>query len=191
VIDVQGLRVVAPADPRCDMGELTSPALAIDDLVVMGDAVVNRLEPEGIATLRSALDSRTRPRGRARLMAAGGLIRVGSRSPMETRTRLMFHRAGFPEPELNAEVLDCHGGWLLDGDFFWRRQRVIGEYQGADHASRKRRSADSMRSGLATDEDYQVIEIYAEDVYGRARRCTLLRRFARAMDIDPATLTIE
>jgi hypothetical protein len=191
VIDVQGLRVVAPADTRCDMGELTSPALAIDDLVVMGDAVVNRLEPEGIATLRSALDSRTRPRGRARLMAAGGLIRVGSRSPMETRTRLMFHRAGFPEPELNAEVLDCHGGWLLDGDFVWRRQRVIGEYQGADHASRKRRSADSMRSGLATDEDYQVIEIYAEDVYGRARRCTLLRRFARAMDIDPATLTIE
>ena len=101
---MQGLRVVAPADTWCDMGELTSPALAIDDLVVMGDAVVNRLEPEGIATLRSALDSRTRPRGRARLMAAGGLIRVGSRSPMETRTRLMFHRAGFPEPELNAEV---------------------------------------------------------------------------------------
>ena len=28
VIDVQGLRVVAPADTWCDMGELTSPALA-------------------------------------------------------------------------------------------------------------------------------------------------------------------
>ena len=36
VIDVQGLRVVAPADTWCDMGELTSPALAIDDLVVIG-----------------------------------------------------------------------------------------------------------------------------------------------------------
>ena len=110
---------------------------------------------------------------------------------METGTRLLFNRAGFPEPELNADVFDAHGGWLLEGDLVWRRHRVIGEYQGADHASRKRRSADSVRTGLAGDEDQTVIEIFAEDVFGRARRCTLLRRFARAMDLDPATLRIE
>ena len=123
-------------------------------------------------------------------MEAGALVRVGSRSPMETRSRLMFHRAGFPEPQLNSDVFDAHGGWLLEGDLVWHQHRVIGEYQGADHADRKRRSADSFRIGLAEDEDYTVIEIFAEDVFRPARRCTLLHRFARAMDLDPATLTI-
>ena len=103
----------------------------------------------------------------------------------------MFHRAGFPEPELNAPVRDAHGGWLLEGDFVWRRQRVIGEYQGADHGSRKRRSADSSRATTAEDNDYHVFEIFAEDVFGGARRRACLLRFARALDIDPEQLVIQ
>jgi hypothetical protein len=188
VMDVDGLRVVGLVDTWCDLGELSAGEMGVDDLVVVGDVVVNRLEPGGHAALRAALDARTRPRGKARLTEALFLVRVGSRSPMETRSRLMFGRAGFPEPALNAAVYDANGGWLLEGDLVWHQHRVIGEYQGADHASRKRRSADSFRIGLAGDEDYTVIEIYAEDIYGRARRRTLLRRFARAMKLDPTTL---
>ena len=103
----------------------------------------------------------------------------------------MFHRAGFPAPELNAPVRDAHGGWLLDGDLVWRRHRVIGEYQGADHASIKRRSADSSRVTAAEAEDYRVLEIYAEDVYRGARRRACLTRFARTMGLDLADLRIE
>ena len=191
VLDLDGLRVVGLADTWCDLGELPAGELGVDDLVVVGDVVVNRLEPGGHAALHAALEARNRPRGKARLTEALSLVRVGSRSPMETRSRLMFHRAGFPEPALNSDVFDAHGGWLLEGDLVWHLQRVIGEYQGADHSSRERRSADSSRTGLAGDERYTVIEIYAEDVYGTARRRTLLRRFARAMTLDPATLHIE
>jgi len=191
VIDVDGLRVVDLADTWCDLGELPAGVFGVDDLVVVGDVVVNRLKPGGHAALRAALEARNRPRGKARLSEALSLVRVGSRSPMETRSRLMFHRAGFPEPALNSAVYDSNGGWLLEGDLVWHGHRVIGEYQGADHATRKRRSADSARTGLAGDEDYTVIEIYAEDVYGGARRRTLLRRFARAMALDIATLRIE
>lgn len=191
VIDVGGLRVVGLADTWCDLAELPAGVFGVDDLVVVGDVIVNRLEPGGRAALRVALDARTRPRGKARLTEALSLVRVGSRSPMETRSRLMFHRAAFPEPALNADVFDTHGGWLLEGDLVWHQHRVIGEYQGADHASRKRRSADSARTGLAGDEDHTIIEIYAEDVYGRARRRSLLHRFARAMELDPATLQID
>lgn len=190
VVDLDGLRVVGLADTWCDLAELSPDDMGVDDLVIVGDVIANRLEPGGPAALRAALEARVRPRGKARLMEAGALVRVGSRSPMETRSRLMFHRAGFPEPALNAAVFDAHGGWLLEGDLVWHQHRVIGEYQGADHASRKRRSADSLRNGLAGDEDYTVIEIFAEDVFGRARRCTLLHRFARAMDLDPSTLRI-
>lgn len=215
VLQVSGLRVVAPLDTWCDLGELVRRGLGVDDLVVAGDVVANRLQgqldsdlaglgvsvddvvagegavPGGLAALRAALDARVRPRGKATLDVSVGLVRVGSRSPMETRARLMFHRAGFPEPALNADVRDAHGGWLLEGDLVWHGYRVIGEYQGADHASIKRRSADGSRSGSAEDHDYRVIEIFAEDVFGGARRRALLRRFARAMRLDAGSLRID
>ena len=110
---------------------------------------------------------------------------------METRARLMFHRAGFPEPELNTVVRDAHGGWLLEGDLVWREQRVIGEYQGSDHGSIKRRSADATRAVLAEHHGYRVIEIFAEDVFGGARRRMCLTRFARALHLDLTTLRID
>ncbi len=74
----------------------------------------------GTAILGGALDTRVRPRGKTLLVQALPLVRSGSRSAMQTRARLMFHRAGFPEPELNEPVRDAHGGWLLDGEFVWR-----------------------------------------------------------------------
>jgi hypothetical protein len=208
VIDLDGLRVVGPADTWVDLGEVAGRGLDVDDLIVVGDVVAGRLHldaltgadpfehsgvrPEhALAALGRMLDRRTRPRGKALLQQAFPLIRVGSRSPMETRARLMFHRARFPEPELNGVVRDAYGGWLLEGDLLWRKQRVIGEYQGADHASIKRRSADASRATGAEAEGYRILEIYAEDVYRGARRRACLTRFARAMSIDPADLWIE
>jgi hypothetical protein len=190
VVEVGGVRVVGPADTWVDLAEVAGRGIGLDDLVVVGDVVANRM-PSGTDALGAALRGRVRPRGKAMLVQALPLVRVGSRSPMETRARLMFHRAGFPEPELNAVVRDAHGGWLLEGDFVWRKQRVIGEYQGADHASIKRRSADSSRTGNAEDNGYRVLEIYAEDVFGAARRRACLTRFAAAMRLDPATVVIE
>jgi hypothetical protein len=35
---------------------------------------------------------------------------------METRARLVFHRAGFPEPEVNGAIHASHSGWLAEGD---------------------------------------------------------------------------
>ena len=107
---------------------------------------------------------------------------------MESRARVMFARAGFPEPEVNAHVFDSHGEWLLEGDLVWRKQRVIGEYQGVDHGSIKRRSADASRVTTAEAEGYRILEIYAEDVYGGARRRACLTRVARALRIDLAEL---
>jgi hypothetical protein len=208
-VELDGLPVVGLADTWVDLGEVLTEGLGVDDLVVAGDAVARQLEMQARAEridgpgrtartdggggqrLLEVLDQRVRPRGKVLLTQALPLVRARSRSAMETRARLMFHRAGFPEPELNADVRDAHGGWLLEADLYWRRQRVIGEYQGADHASRKRRGADSSRSALAEDHDHRLIEIWSEDVHRGARRRACLRRFARALEIDPADLTIS
>ena len=110
---------------------------------------------------------------------------------METRSRLMFVRAGFPEPAVNLEVTDGNGFWMLEGDLVWKEQRVIGEYQGSDHASIRRRSYDATRSAEAADEGWQVIEIYAEDLFQPPRRLRCLRRFARALGLDERRLSIR
>ena len=190
VVEICGLRAVGALDTWCDLGDLVARGLTVEDLVVAGDHLVNRLGLPGPA-LAEALSRRCRPRGAARLEEAAALVRPGVRSPMESRSRMMFVRAGFPEPEVNAAVFDAHGGWLLEGDLVWRKQRVIGEYQGADHASIKRRSADSSRAWGAQAEGYRVLEIYSEDVYRGARRRACLTRFALAIGLDPAGLRIS
>lgn len=186
---VGDLRTVGPADTWCDLGEVLHRGLGLDELVVVGDAVANRL-PGGALALVAALERRTRPRGRVLMEQAAGLVRVGARSPMETRARLMFVRAGFPEPEVNARVLDSAGGWLLEGDLVWREERVVAEYQGEDHASIRRRSADAHRIGLAAAEQWTVLELFAEDVHSAPRRRTTLLRFARELGIDTSELEL-
>ena len=190
-----GLRVVDVADTWCDLGELPRGTLTLTDLVVAGDAAVALLDaragrPVGVAALRTALGHRNRPRGAVALRHALTLVRPRVRSPMESRARLMFVDAGFPEPEVNAEITDAAGEWLAEGDLVWRRQRVVAEYQGEVHAGRERRSSDSFRRGLLEGHDWFVGELWAEDLFRRPRRIATLTRFARELDLDPVTLVI-
>lgn len=190
--DVHGLPVVAPEDTWCDLGEL-GHRLGVDDLVVVADAIVAPVRtgiPDARWTLRRPLEARVRPRGKVRLLEALDLARPGVRSPMETRGRLMFVHAGFPEPEVNAPLTDRAGEWLADGDLVWEEQRVVGEYQGADHASRKRRSADASRRVGLEGEGWTVLEIWAEDVFVGGRRTACLLRFAHELGLDPRHLQI-
>lgn len=211
-----GLRVTSLADTWIDLAEVRRPRpFTVDDLVVLADAVlmrwatlveaapgeeewqaVSRWEqtdpvggsrPDHRDRLAAALGARTRPRGAVRLRQSLALTRVGSRSPMETRSRLLVVRAGLPEPELNVAV---HGpsGWLLEADLLWRRQRVVAEYQGEHHGGRRRRSIDEARRALAEDEGWTVVEVYAEDHHRPPRRRALLRRLAGHLGVDPATL---
>lgn len=189
------VRVVDVADTWCDLGELPRGSLSTDDLVVVGDAVVALLDARagravGVAALREALHRRTRPRGAVALRRALALVRPGVRSPMETRARLMFVHAGFPEPEVNAPVTDSAGEWLAEGDLVWRRQRVVGEYQGKHHADRRRRSQDAFRRGLVEGHGWRVKELWAEDLRPGPRRRWTLTSFARELDLDLSTLRI-
>ncbi|KRE61291.1 hypothetical protein [Nostocoides sp. Soil756] len=196
VASVQGLRVTALADTWVDLGEVVRRGLGRDDLVVVGDVVATRLsDPQASGgpprALADALAARVRPRHASLLGDALTLVRRGVRSPAETRARLMFHDAGFPEPEVNAPLHAAGGGWLAEGDLVWRAQRVVGEYQGAVHAGIRRRSEDSYRNGLLGDEGWTVLELFAQDLVPGARRVATLRRFARALELDPARLRIH
>lgn len=197
-----GLPLTGLVDTWVDLGEVLDLGLSRDDLVVMGDEVATRLAGQrdpradrpdwsiGPTLLRQALSRRARPRGGVVLRSALELVRAPVRSPMETRARLMFVRAGFPEPKVNRDVHGRDGQWLLEGDLVWEAQRVVGEYQGRDHASIRQRSYDADRRAVAGDEDWTVLEIYAADVYQPGRRIACLRRFARTLGLDPVGLNI-
>ena len=182
-----GLRVTGLADTWVDLGEVMARGLDTADLVVAGDEVANR---RPVASLAAVLGRRVRPRNSTALSEALTLIRAGVRSPMETRARLMFHRAGFPEPEVNAAIYSNDGGWLAEGDLVWRRQKVVGEYQGAVHGDIRSRSRDANRNGLLTDEGWRVLEIFSQDVFDAPRRVQTLTRFAGALVLDLTTLRI-
>ena len=135
----------------------------------------------GVAALAEALARRNRPRGALLLREALGMIRPRVRSPMETRTRLMFVAAGLPEPETGGEVTVA-GGWRGEFDLVWREGKVIAEYQGAPHGSLRSRRSDRDKFRLVKDEEWRVFEVYAQDVYNPAARADLIRRIRAALE---------
>ncbi|WP_377641228.1 hypothetical protein [Oryzobacter terrae] len=198
VVPTQGVRVTSLPDTWVDLASLVGHGLSVDDLVVAGDVVLNRLAgPDGAgargpgrAALAEVLARRVRVVGRPALAVGLELCRPGSRSPMESRARLMVVRGGLPEPHLNVALHDLDGAWLAEGDLVWAAQRVVAEYQGAVHADRRARSLDAYRIGLLTDAGWTVVELFHEDVTQRHRSALVLRRLATALGIDPRSLVL-
>ncbi|MDQ2757668.1 MAG: hypothetical protein M3Y71_14090 [Actinomycetota bacterium] len=168
-----GLTLVSPADTWADLADLP-----LDDLVVLGDAIASR----GASTdpLVKAVARRGRVPHRSR--SALSLVRVGSASPMESRSRLVFIRAGLPEPELNAAVTDDGDEWIATGDFVWRRRRVMAEYQGEYHfADFDQGDRDITRRLLAQDHDWRYVEITKRDIFETVRRRAMIQRLRRLL----------
>ncbi|XVX20676.1 hypothetical protein ACQP1U_01980 [Actinomycetota bacterium] len=172
----RGIPVVGLVDTWCDLAEL-GDLLDLDDLIVVGDEVARRLK--GVGPLVAAVRRRGKARGSARWRAALAEIRYGSRSPTETRTRLLLMRAGLSEPELNKDITDAAGEFVATGDLVWLAERVVIEYLGSRHFGDEGRSvSDVHRRRDLDDLDWTVIEITKLDLATAARRDALVRRVA-------------
>lgn len=128
---VAGVAVVAAQDTWCDVCGL----VAVPESVVMGDAVINAWTGIPVAVLAEAVERRRGHRHVRSMREALTLVRTGSRSPMESVTRLVVSGAGLPEPELNVDIFDEHGQWIARPDLWWPVERVAAEYDGAHHGA--------------------------------------------------------
>lgn len=132
IVHRNGLRLVSPEDTWCDLA--AAGAMDLDELIVLGDAVVHHRRGINPQVLGEAVSRRRGGRGRTLMAEALPQLRPRNNSPMETRARLLFLRGGLPEPELNVVINDRDSGqWLSDSDFVWREQRVVAEYDGDHH----------------------------------------------------------
>ncbi|QOR69685.1 hypothetical protein IM660_13535 [Ruania alkalisoli] len=179
--EVDGIRVTDLVDTWCDL----AAEMSIEDLVVMGDSIANRLG--SVDQLHESL-ARRRIRDADRLRRAARWVRLGSASHMESRVRLAIVWAGLPEPELNVTLDDEIGGWIGDGDMVWRKKRVVVEYQGKDHFTPERGPADIDRRDNAAASGWTYIEIVAATHYKKAKRhkflVTLAEALGCAVDVD-------
>lgn len=127
---IRGLRVTPPIDTWLQLAAI----LALDDLIVLGDALVRRTHPFAtVEQLRGAVAGMTGARGARLLREALRNIRADTDSPRETRLRLIIVRAGLPEPEVNGVIANEHGEFVARGDLLYRLYRVLVEYDGGDH----------------------------------------------------------
>ena len=181
--DAGGYRCTDAATTWADLASTTT----VDDLVVLGDAVIHWRRGIPLADLHDVTASRARHRGVARLRAALPLIRPRSDSPMETRARLLFVRAGLPEPELNAAVPDDAGGWLGTGDFVWKARRVVAEFDGDYHrVDRRRWQVDVARREAIQDHGWRYVQLTGASVTHPLQIPRTLDRLARLLGVTAA-----
>lgn len=92
-------------------------------------------------------------------------VRSGAESVTESETRWHLVRGGLPEPELNVDICDDHGGWLARGDLVYRRWKVLVEYDGWHHErDRDQRQRDHLRREALEAAGWRVIVVTAADM---------------------------
>ncbi|CAN5859960.1 hypothetical protein BH20ACT6_BH20ACT6_04070 [soil metagenome] len=125
---------------------------------------------------------RTRPRwdGVRQVRAAIELCSERSRSPNETRMRLIWELdAGLPRPLVNQPVWDRHGRLLGVADLLDGEAGVVGEFDGADHRAAARHSQDVDREQGFREQGLEFFRVTGPDIWVRSR---VVRRMLSARD---------
>lgn len=173
----RGVPISTPADTFVALGTL----LTVDELVVVGDALVGWLGWLTLDELRAAVRRRPGIRGIRRLRVAIAEVRAGSRSPGETRARLALTRHGLPEPVLNHEVV-VDGVWIACVDLAYPSARIAIEYESdlhrTDPATFKK---DLTRGEHLKDVDWWLVRITGDDVGPQVSR--FVQRIRRLLDV--------
>ncbi|RKR73114.1 hypothetical protein [Frondihabitans australicus] len=188
ILDHRGLPIVAPLRAWAQCAERFS----LDDLVVMGDALLSKWSPHGPARYRSMrqLDELVTRwagrRGAAKLAEALSMVRPRSWSPKETALRLAIVRAGCVEPpELNRRMYADDGGYLGRPDLAYESLGIGVEYEGDHH----RTSTSTFRRDIArrerfADAGWRTLHVTELDLQ---RPAALAARFRRHLPLARAS----
>lgn len=161
-VEADGLRVVTPERTFFHL----ATTLTVEQLVLLGDAIVRQWCSVGQLIGRAA--GLARHRGIARAREALQLIKPGVDSAMESRVRLMIIRAGLPCPVVNIDVFDTAGRWIARPDLSYPHLKIAIEYDGDHHRTEKHQwRRDRQRDESLRHAGWVVITLTADDVFRR------------------------
>lgn len=174
------LALTTPARTWVDL----APVLTASELVVLGDAVVNRpyrggQRQDGWETLdglSATLERAGSVKGIRTARAALGRCRVGADSPPETLTRLALVDAGLPEPvtQLKGDPADR---WSPTADLGYRQLKIAIQYDGKHHRTTAQQASDARRDAWFQERGWMVVRLTAEDLRnGFTRLIGIVRR---------------
>ncbi len=156
---------------------MSAPLLALDELIAAGDYLVTGTHPfDGspplttIEELAATVAARPGDRGIRRAREALDLVRYGPLSSRETGARLMFVRAGLPEPELNYTVQHPTGaGPVAMLDLAYPEFREAIEYESLLHLSPEKFRRDIRKVQELAAIGWETHRLTADDVDARLR----------------------
>jgi hypothetical protein len=124
--------------------------------------------------------------GVARARRAVRLISPYAASPRESQLRWELHRAGLPDPEVNADIVDDHGQWIARGDLVFRQWKVLVEYDGWQHERNARqRQWDHLRRESLEASGWRVIVVTNIDMASPAAVVARVRQVLIARGYQP------
>ncbi|HET7736696.1 MAG TPA: hypothetical protein VFK52_12010 [Nocardioidaceae bacterium] len=165
-----------------------------DAVVAMDMAAAARIM--SIGRMRSHVATRAGWAGVEQVRAALDLADEDSRSPQETRARLIWIMdAQLPRPHVNPPVFDRAGRLLGYPDLLDVEAGLVVEYDGDDHRSSRRHSDDVDREALFRAHGLEVTRLTTRDVGAPDRAVIRLHTArSRARWLPPArrawTLTV-
>ena len=141
--------------------------LSLDDLIMVGDALVRRKNPLAtMVEIDAALAGARGRRGHRLLRAARQEMRAGVDSPRETELRLLVTRAGLPEPVVNQRHYGAGGEYLGRGDLAYPEWKVLLEYDGSHHyLDEAQGHIDVERLARFADDDWGIVRINRSNVH--------------------------
>ena len=129
-VGLDGMTLTTPSRTLVDVARYCS---ALDAIVMIDYALNHPGSPSHVwadqAELVDLATERIGTRGRCRALKAIGGARAGASSPGETWSRLLMQSLGVPEPQLQTQHTNPHGGFYYT-DFEWPTLGVIGEFDG-------------------------------------------------------------
>jgi hypothetical protein len=103
-----------------------------------------------------------------KLRAALALAREHSRSPNETRFRLVWELdAGLPRPEINCPIHDLEGRLLGIADLLDLEAGLVAEFDGEDHRNRDRHTKDLAKDEALREVGLEVTRVSGTDLRDR------------------------
>ncbi|MDJ0391874.1 hypothetical protein QMK17_00830 [Rhodococcus sp. G-MC3] len=141
-----------------------SRIMDLDHAVVIGDSAL-RSKKVSMDQLRAAVQSSTRAAGIGAARRAISSMNGLSESPGESLSRLRMAEFGFPDPILQ-QVLEVQGRFLARVDFYWKRWKLVGEFDGlGKYASGESNVKEKMREDDMRDRGLEVIRWTWKDLW--------------------------